>query len=193
MNGNLGIVTGAAGGIGRATAEKFAAEGWSLVLVDIDERVKEVSRGLTMRAGQSAVSVVADVTGDKGIAAVDAAVKASGLPLRFLGLIAGTLQKVGPVESQLLQLRLQAGQLLHTGVVLDDLVRQLSYLGHVAGDLLLLLLDEDLKLIQLLLVDAFDLGEGLAVAVDKVGVVLAEHFPRSANDRNELPDRLIEV
>ncbi|HNN56339.1 MAG TPA: hypothetical protein PKG84_08355 [Novosphingobium sp.] len=37
------------------------------------------------------------------------------------------------------------------------------------------------------------IGEGLAVAVDKVGVVLAEHFPRSANDRNELPDRLIEV
>lgn len=37
------------------------------------------------------------------------------------------------------------------------------------------------------------IGEGLAVAVEKVGVVLAEHFPRSANDRNELPDRLIEV
>jgi NAD(P)-dependent dehydrogenase (short-subunit alcohol dehydrogenase family) len=80
MSGNLGIVTGAAGGIGRATAEKFASEGWSLVLVDIDERVKDISRSLPIRA-------------------VDAAVKASGLPLRFLGLIAGTLQKVGPVES----------------------------------------------------------------------------------------------
>jgi NAD(P)-dependent dehydrogenase (short-subunit alcohol dehydrogenase family) len=96
---SLGIITGAAGGIGRATAEKFVSEGWSLVLVDIDERVKEVQRGLQTRAGQSVVSVVADVTGDKGIAAVDAAVKASGVPLRFLGLIAGTLQKVGPVES----------------------------------------------------------------------------------------------
>lgn len=37
------------------------------------------------------------------------------------------------------------------------------------------------------------IGEGLAVAVEQVGAVLAEHFPRSANDRNELPDRLIEV
>jgi putative membrane protein len=31
------------------------------------------------------------------------------------------------------------------------------------------------------------------LAVEKVGAVLAGHFPRSANDRNELPDRLIEV
>ena len=37
------------------------------------------------------------------------------------------------------------------------------------------------------------IGEGLVLAVEKVGAVLAEHFPRSANDRNELPDRLIEV
>lgn len=37
------------------------------------------------------------------------------------------------------------------------------------------------------------IGEGLAAAVGKVGVVLAEHFPRHENDVNELPDRLIEV
>lgn len=37
------------------------------------------------------------------------------------------------------------------------------------------------------------LAEGLIAAVDKVGVVLAEHLPRAAGDVNELPDRLIEV
>jgi len=37
------------------------------------------------------------------------------------------------------------------------------------------------------------LGEGLALAVRKVGSVLAEHFPRMANDRNELPDRVVET
>lgn len=37
------------------------------------------------------------------------------------------------------------------------------------------------------------LAEGMAAAVDKVGAVLAEHFPRAENDTNELPDRLIEV
>jgi putative membrane protein len=36
-------------------------------------------------------------------------------------------------------------------------------------------------------------GAGLAAAVHQVGLVLAEHFPRSADDSNELPDRLIEL
>lgn len=36
-------------------------------------------------------------------------------------------------------------------------------------------------------------GEGLAAGVRDVGVVLAEHFPRSGDDVNELPDRLIVV
>jgi putative membrane protein len=36
-------------------------------------------------------------------------------------------------------------------------------------------------------------AEGMAQAVAQVGVVLAEHFPRSADDINELPDRLIEL
>jgi putative membrane protein len=36
-------------------------------------------------------------------------------------------------------------------------------------------------------------GQGLVLAIAAVGEVLAEHFPRDANDVNELPDRLIEV
>lgn len=37
------------------------------------------------------------------------------------------------------------------------------------------------------------IAEGLAVGIRDVGFVLAEHFPRGADDENELPDRLIEV
>ncbi len=37
------------------------------------------------------------------------------------------------------------------------------------------------------------IGDGMAVGVKDVGVILAQHFPRSEDDRNELPDRLIEV
>lgn len=37
------------------------------------------------------------------------------------------------------------------------------------------------------------LAEGLAAGIRDVGFVLAEHFPRGADDVNELPDRLIEV
>ena len=36
-------------------------------------------------------------------------------------------------------------------------------------------------------------GDGMADAVAQVGTVLAQHFPRSADDTNELPDRLIEL
>ncbi len=37
------------------------------------------------------------------------------------------------------------------------------------------------------------IAEGLSVGIRDVGHVLAEHFPRSEDDVNELPDRLIEV
>lgn len=37
------------------------------------------------------------------------------------------------------------------------------------------------------------IAEGMAAGVRDVGWVLAQHFPRSGDDKNELPDRLIEV
>ena len=36
-------------------------------------------------------------------------------------------------------------------------------------------------------------GDGIVAAVDRVGVVLSEHFPRSSGDINEIPDKLIEL
>jgi putative membrane protein len=36
-------------------------------------------------------------------------------------------------------------------------------------------------------------GDGIVAAIERVGVVLAEHFPRSAGDVNEIPDKLIEL
>ena len=37
------------------------------------------------------------------------------------------------------------------------------------------------------------IAEGLVAAIGEVGTVLAEHFPRSAEDENEIPDKLIEL
>ena len=37
------------------------------------------------------------------------------------------------------------------------------------------------------------IADGMVAAIERVGAVLAEHFPRDENDTNELPDRLIEV
>ena len=36
-------------------------------------------------------------------------------------------------------------------------------------------------------------ADGMIAGVEKVGAVLAEHFPRAEDDTNELPDRLIEL
>ena len=36
-------------------------------------------------------------------------------------------------------------------------------------------------------------GAGIVAAIERVGAVLAEHFPRLADDRNEIPDKLIEL
>ncbi|WP_395622422.1 TPM domain-containing protein [Sphingomonas daechungensis] len=36
-------------------------------------------------------------------------------------------------------------------------------------------------------------ADGIVAAIEQVGAVLAEHFPRSATDTNEIPDKLIEL
>jgi putative membrane protein len=36
-------------------------------------------------------------------------------------------------------------------------------------------------------------ADGIVAAAEKVGAVLAEHFPRSSTDTNEIPDKLIEL
>ncbi|MCH8615721.1 hypothetical protein LZ016_06355 [Sphingomonas sp. SM33] len=36
-------------------------------------------------------------------------------------------------------------------------------------------------------------GDGIVAAVERVGVVLAEHFPKTSTDTNEIPDKLIEL
>ena len=37
------------------------------------------------------------------------------------------------------------------------------------------------------------IADGMVAAIERVGAVLAKHFPRAGDDTNELPDRLIEV
>ena len=36
-------------------------------------------------------------------------------------------------------------------------------------------------------------GDGIVAAIERVGLVLTEHFPRTADDVNEIPDKLIEL
>jgi NAD(P)-dependent dehydrogenase (short-subunit alcohol dehydrogenase family) len=62
FTGQVVVVTGAGGGIGRATAARLAAEGASLVLVDRAAGALAETRAAVERAGAPALAVDADVT-----------------------------------------------------------------------------------------------------------------------------------
>ncbi len=99
MSAKTGVLTGAAGGIGRATAERLAGEGWSLVLVDRDDKVSDVASQIATPDGQTIIGVAADITNPEEYGAIDEAIASIGAPLKFLGLIAGVLQEVGSIET----------------------------------------------------------------------------------------------
>ena len=56
------VITGAAGGIGRAAAVRFAGEGANVVAVDLPGSGLEETVAAVEGAGQSAIAVAADVT-----------------------------------------------------------------------------------------------------------------------------------
>jgi len=62
LEGKIAIVTGAAGGIGRATSLRFAAEGASVVLVDLPSTALDDALKAVQDAGGSAIAVPADVS-----------------------------------------------------------------------------------------------------------------------------------
>ncbi len=79
FDGKVVVVTGAAGGIGRATARRLAADGASIVAVDLAGSGLAETVSLVEEQGQAAIAVTADVTDSDDVAAyVQAAVDAYG-------------------------------------------------------------------------------------------------------------------
>ncbi len=62
LHGKIAVVTGAASGIGRATALLFAREGASVVLTDVNESAGHAAAGEITRHGGRAIFEPADVT-----------------------------------------------------------------------------------------------------------------------------------
>jgi len=78
LKGKVAIVSGAASGIGRASAKLFAAEGASVVAVDRVDAVNETVKAIR-EAGGKALGLVADVSKEEDAARyVDTAVKEFG-------------------------------------------------------------------------------------------------------------------
>jgi NAD(P)-dependent dehydrogenase (short-subunit alcohol dehydrogenase family) len=77
LAGKVALITGAGGGMGRVAAERFAAEGAKVVVVDVAEHPEVVSA--ITEAGGEAITVAADVRDlDAVQGAVDAAVSTFG-------------------------------------------------------------------------------------------------------------------
>jgi len=95
--GKIVFLTGAANGIGRATAVAFAHAGASLALVDIDEAANEATADLVRHAGGEALPLRTDVTVEAEVkAALDQTVQHFGtLDVAFNNV--GRDQRVAPL------------------------------------------------------------------------------------------------
>jgi NAD(P)-dependent dehydrogenase (short-subunit alcohol dehydrogenase family) len=77
LDGKVALITGAGGGMGRVAAERFAAEGAKVAVVDLDEHPEVVDA--VAAAGSEAITVATDVRDAASVqAAVDATVAAFG-------------------------------------------------------------------------------------------------------------------
>jgi NAD(P)-dependent dehydrogenase (short-subunit alcohol dehydrogenase family) len=97
FEGRVAIVTGAAGGIGRAAALRFAQEGASLALVDLATSDLEGTRAAVVAAGAVCLVAHADVTRSVDVEAYVAATVARFGRLDVLFNNAGTEGWVGPL------------------------------------------------------------------------------------------------
>ena len=119
LAGRIALVTGGAGGIGSATAERYLAEGACVMLADIDAAaLAETGAALAKRHGKDVVRTVAmNVTDETAVAAAYArmAVEFGGVDILFSN--AG-IASSAPVEDTSLALWNQNMDILSTGYFL---------------------------------------------------------------------------
>ena len=65
----------------------------------VDRMEPKVAAEVAKTSGRKAVAVKTDITQEANLTAIDAALRQVGGQLKFLGLVAAVLQKVGPIET----------------------------------------------------------------------------------------------
>jgi NAD(P)-dependent dehydrogenase (short-subunit alcohol dehydrogenase family) len=98
FEGKVAIVTGAAGGIGRAAVERLAREGAAIVAVDLPGSALEEAVGAAEKAGAEALAVPADVTRAEDVAryVAEGAARFGGIDFLFNN--AGVEGVVTPID-----------------------------------------------------------------------------------------------
>ena len=97
LQDQVAIVTGAASGIGKAIARRFAEEGARVVIADLSARAAEATEAEFTKAGFAAMAVTMDVSDEPAVnAGIDAAIRKFG-QIDILVSNAG-IQIVHPIE-----------------------------------------------------------------------------------------------
>jgi len=103
LSGKRAFLSGAGGGIGRACALKFAAEGAAVIVSDIRAEAAEETAQLILAAGGKAATSIGDLTDPAGCEAVFTAGAAAfgGIDILFNNAGIVVAEDAGPVETPL--------------------------------------------------------------------------------------------
>ena len=103
LGGKRALVTGAGGGIGRATAVRFAAEGAAVAVADIDGRLADGTVDTIRKGGGTAIATVGDVADETSCSRMigEAEAALGGLDILFNNAGMVLPDDEGPVETSL--------------------------------------------------------------------------------------------